>query len=65
MHVEITILRLRDGYTFLLNGRDDVVVDPTWGVTTFPSARAAREAAERVVRALRAVVRRRKECPLS
>jgi hypothetical protein len=50
--VEITIERRWGGYTFLLNGRDDVVVDPVWGVTTFDSEDAAREVAALVVRAL-------------
>jgi len=50
--VEITIERRWGGYTFLLNGRDDVVVDPVWGVTTFDTEDAAREVATLVVRAL-------------
>jgi len=50
--VEITIERRWGGYTFLLNGRDDVVVDPVWGVTTFDTEDAAREVAALVVRAL-------------
>jgi hypothetical protein len=50
--VQITIERRWGGYTFLVNGRDDVVVDPEWGVTTFGSERAALEAAVLVVRAL-------------
>jgi hypothetical protein len=50
--VEITIERRWGGYTFLLNGRDDVVVDPVWGVTTFDTEDAAREVASLVVRAL-------------
>jgi hypothetical protein len=47
--VQITIERRWGGYTFLVNGRDDVVVDPEWGVTTFGSERAALEAAVLVV----------------
>lgn len=50
--VEITIERRWGGYTFLLNGRDDVVVDPEWGVTTFGTEQAALEAAMMVVLAL-------------
>jgi hypothetical protein len=50
--VEITIERRWGGYTFLVNGRDDVVADPEWGVTTFGSERAALEAAVLIVRAL-------------
>lgn len=50
--VQITIKRRWGGYTFLVNGRDDVVVDPEWGVTTFGSERAALEAAVLIVRAL-------------
>jgi hypothetical protein len=50
--VEITIRRLPEGYTFLVNGRDDLVRDPRWGVATFASAEAARETAELVLRAL-------------
>jgi hypothetical protein len=50
--VEITIERRWGGYTFLVNGRDDVVVDPEWGVTTFGTEQAALEAAMLVVMAL-------------
>jgi len=50
--VRITIERRWDGYTFLVNGRDDLVTDPDWGVTTFHSEDAAFEAAVLVVRAL-------------
>ena len=50
--VRITIERRWDGYTFLVNGRDDLVADPDWGVTTFETEHAAFEAAVRVVRAL-------------
>ena len=50
--VEITIERCWGGYTFLVNGRDDVVVDPVWGVTTFGTEQAAWDAAIQVVRAL-------------
>ncbi|HEX9632506.1 MAG TPA: hypothetical protein VGA02_08560 [Gemmatimonadales bacterium] len=50
--VEITIERRWGGYTFLVNGRDDVVMDPEWGVTTFDTERAAFEAAVLIVRAL-------------
>jgi hypothetical protein len=50
--VEITIERRDGGYTFLVNGRDDVVVDPDGEVTTFASESAARETAEAVVRAM-------------
>jgi hypothetical protein len=50
--VEITIERRKGGYTFLVNGRDDVVVDSEGEVTTFASETAARETAEAVVRAL-------------
>jgi len=50
--VEITIERRWGGYTFLVNGRDDVVVDPEWGVTTFGTEQAALEAAMMVVLAL-------------
>lgn len=57
--VQITIERRWGGYTFLVNGRDDVVVDPEWGVTTFGTERAAFEAAVAVVRALRRAGERR------
>jgi hypothetical protein len=50
--VEITIKRREGGFTFLVNGRDDVVVHPDGEVTTFASEEAARETAERVVQAL-------------
>jgi len=50
--VEITIERRWGGYTFLVNGRDDVVVDPVWGVTTYGTEQAALEAAVAAVRAL-------------
>jgi len=50
--VEITIKRREGGFTFLVNGRDDVVVHPDGEVTTFASEAAARETAERVVQAL-------------
>jgi hypothetical protein len=57
--VEITIARRWGGYTFLLNGRDDVVADPEWGVTTFGTEAAALEVAIQVVRALQQAGRRR------
>lgn len=50
--VEITIKRREGGFTFLVNGRDDVVVYPDGEVTTFASEAAARETAELVVQAL-------------
>ena len=50
--VTITIERRWDGYTFLVNGRDDLVADPVWGVTTYETAHAALEAAHLAVRAL-------------
>ena len=50
--VEITIKRREGGFTFLVNGRDDVVVHPDGEVTTFASEAAARETAELVVQAL-------------
>jgi hypothetical protein len=50
--VEITIERREGGFTFLVNGRDDVVVHPDGQVTTFASEAAARETAELVVRAM-------------
>ena len=50
--VEITIKRRKGGFTFLVNGRDDVVVHPDGEVTTFASEKAARETAELVVRAI-------------
>lgn len=50
--VTITIERRWDGYTFLVNGRDDVVRDPVWGVTTYETEHAALEAAQQAVRAL-------------
>jgi hypothetical protein len=43
--VEITIERRWGGFTFLVNGRDDIVMDPDWGVTTFGTEEAALEAA--------------------
>jgi hypothetical protein len=43
--VEITIERRWGGYIFLVNGRDDIVMDPEWGVTTFGTEAAALEAA--------------------
>lgn len=52
MVVQITIARVSDRYTFLINGRGDVVFDPVWGLTTFSTAEAAREAAEDVIRVI-------------
>jgi len=43
--VRITIERRWEGYTFLVNGRDDLVTDPVWGVTTFETEHAALETA--------------------
>jgi hypothetical protein len=57
--VTITIERRWDGYTFLVNGRDDLVVDPVWGVTTFESERAAFDAAVALVRAMQQAGTRR------
>lgn len=51
--VRITIERRWDGYTFLINGRDDVVADPEWGVTTFDTEHHALETAVQVVLALK------------
>lgn len=50
--VRITIERRWEGYTFLVNGRDDLVKDPEWGVTLFGSEREALEAAVLLVRAI-------------
>jgi hypothetical protein len=50
--VEITIERRWGGYIFLVNGRDDMVMDPVWGVTTFGTEQAALETAVRIVLAL-------------
>ncbi len=55
MVVQITIARVSDRYTFLINGRGDVVFDPVWGLTTFSSPEAAREAAEDVIRVIAGV----------
>lgn len=57
--VEITIARCWGGYTFLVNGRDDLVADPVWGVTMFGTEQAAWEAAVQAVRALERAGRRR------
>jgi hypothetical protein len=51
--VEITIERRWGGYTFLVNGRDDMVTDPEWGVTTFGTEQAALETAVLIVLALK------------
>jgi len=50
--VRITIERRWEGFTFLVNGRDDLVADPVWGVTMFETEYAALETAVRLVRAL-------------
>jgi hypothetical protein len=50
--VRITIERRWDGYTFLVNGRDDLVADPEWGVTTYGTERAAFDAAVALVLAI-------------
>jgi len=50
--VTITIERHWAGYTFRVNGRDDLVVDPDWGVTWFESEHAALATAVMLVRAL-------------
>jgi hypothetical protein len=41
-----------DGCTFPVNGRDDLVVDLVWEVTTYETENAALEAAQLAVRAL-------------
>jgi hypothetical protein len=50
--VRITVTRVPYGYTFLINGRGDVVFDPGWGLATFATPEAARRTAEEVVRSL-------------
>jgi hypothetical protein len=50
--IEITIAKVQDRYTFLINGRGDAVYDPQWGITTFATPEAAREAAEHMVRTI-------------
>ena len=50
--VRITIERRWQGFTFLVNGRDDLVADPVWGVTMFETEHAALETAVLLVRAL-------------
>jgi hypothetical protein len=50
--VTITIERHWDRCTFPVNGRDDLVVDLVWGVTTYETENAAVGAAQLAVRAL-------------
>lgn len=57
--VRITIERRWDGYTFLVNGRDDVVADPVWGIITYQTVDAALEAARLAVKALQRAGTRR------
>jgi len=51
--VRITIERRWEGFTFLVNGRDDLVADPVWGVTMFETEHAALETAVLLLEAIR------------
>ncbi|NIM52493.1 MAG: hypothetical protein GTN62_14275 [Gemmatimonadales bacterium] len=43
----ITVVKVQDRYSFLIDGSGDVVFSNSWGLTTFPTAELAQKAAER------------------
>ena len=46
----VTIMPFHDRWTFLIDGKGDVVFDPTWGVTSFSSPEAAERAGMAYIR---------------